>query len=631
MVSPARWRRAAAATAAAAGALGALSCADSPGEIMLVVQTDMALPKDIDAVRIEIRAEGEVRFDETFPNLGGQGILLPASLGVVGRDGDPSVSVGLRVSGRSQGRVRVLREVITQVPPDRVSYMSMPLQFLCVGSAAPELDGEGQEVSLCPEGMTCDAGVCVPREVPPESLPDYNAAEVYGGGAAPGAGSCFDVTGCFAEGAAAAIDPSDCSIDAPPGDFNIALLTGGPGMATALGSLVALDAEAAPRERLAGWARREDGRVQLPQAACAPLFPEAQVIGAALAAARDGCPTKTTSSPTCGPWWNREPATPPPPPPGGPVSEVEGQASPVDLALGGDGALYWVTSGLAAEPSALRMRSPSGQVSEIYQTPLSVRQVAVSGRRVYFTVGGSVAGTTEVNEGVWFEDLDDATPPAPIAMAGDGCEGIAVTGNFLATTFTNLQALAYGDLLADGRSFGIIDNLPLGAPVTRAALRQTDVALETPMCVALDAGGGFDPRLLCYPVGIAGTAVEQPQAARIVGVAISTADIVWASEDGVIRRVPLDENAAGSTPVELATGQADPGGIAADDLHVYWTARGEGAVRRTRLDSSGEVETLASGEARPGDIVVGADRIYWVSEGDPSLPTGAIRSLPKPP
>ena len=108
----------------ALGALTALlglgpSCAApaAPGELMMVLQTDLALPKDVDSVRLQILVRGDPRRDQIFDKLGDDGsLLIPASLGIVIQDGgDPSTPVtfritafrGLKEIGRASCRERV--------------------------------------------------------------------------------------------------------------------------------------------------------------------------------------------------------------------------------------------------------------------------------------------------------------------------------------------------------------------------------------------------------------------------------------------------------------------------------------------------------------------------------------------
>ena len=69
------------------------------GQIMLAVQTDMSLPKDVDRVRIEVtRADsGSVIFKRDFERLGtDKAIRLPATLGITAPE-EASTAIVIRV------------------------------------------------------------------------------------------------------------------------------------------------------------------------------------------------------------------------------------------------------------------------------------------------------------------------------------------------------------------------------------------------------------------------------------------------------------------------------------------------------------------------------------------------------
>src|SRR3954463_16280151 len=85
---------AAIAALASLAAGGGLGCSKTQGELMLVVQTDMDMPKDIDRIRIEVLSTGIPRYTETHENLGdASSLLLPATLGIVASDSDPTLPV----------------------------------------------------------------------------------------------------------------------------------------------------------------------------------------------------------------------------------------------------------------------------------------------------------------------------------------------------------------------------------------------------------------------------------------------------------------------------------------------------------------------------------------------------------
>ncbi|MGK3994760.1 hypothetical protein [Sorangium sp. So ce1024] len=292
---------------AALGALGALACGgcSDPDEIVIAVSTDLALPKDFDVLQVQVFEGGMRRFEQAYERLGEDDAAarLPATLGFYSsRDGGEAIRI--KVSARvadALGPVRILREAVTRIPKDRIVRLTLPLDFLCDGSARAE--GNGDVVStLCGEGQTCVAGACVPSAVDSSALPDYSPGDVYGGGAGDGSGACFDVTACFEGGTPADVDPETCTIAAEPGaTLNVALQTAGgdgicdEGEGDDRRCLVALDAGSD-----AGFRVEDDGRIALPAAVCGRM---ADRIAAVLTApATAACAQKTAGLPTCGPW-----------------------------------------------------------------------------------------------------------------------------------------------------------------------------------------------------------------------------------------------------------------------------------------------------------------------------------------
>lgn len=66
------------------------------------------------------------------------------------------------------------------------------------------------------------------------------------------------------------------------------------------------------------------------------------------------------------------------------------------------------------------------------------------------------------------------------------------------------------------------------------------------------------------------------------------------------------------TPV-IASGQNDARAVAVDETYVYWTATGDGAIRRRKRDGTGGIDDLATGEASPTDLAIDGVALYWVS------------------
>src|SRR5689334_6751952 len=138
--------------AALLAASGSASCSDTPGELVLVVQTDMNLPKDIDSIRIEVTVAGIPRFKENYPNLGTTGLRLPSTLGILASEEKPDDPVTIRVSAGAQNEWRVVREVIMGIPQNRVSKLDVPISFLCNGSGSGSMGNVvDQADNVCPD------------------------------------------------------------------------------------------------------------------------------------------------------------------------------------------------------------------------------------------------------------------------------------------------------------------------------------------------------------------------------------------------------------------------------------------------------------------------------------------------
>jgi hypothetical protein len=276
--------------ALAAGVLlvGACSNETTKGQLMVSIQTDMAPPKDFDAIRLEVVVNGGLFFGSDYQVPAEQ--QMPATFAIVAGS-TPGQVVDVRILARQNGTLRFLREAVTTVPSDHLAMLRMPVEWLCDGMV---VDG-ASPTSSCPQGQTCVAGACTMSTLNSAALPTFDAAQVFGGSATPGiGGTCLDTVACFAGGYRAIPDAS-CTIPAPPAGkgTNVALVTppGGDGICGPDACLIPLD------QGDEGW-QVAGGRLQLPTAACAKVS-----SGKALSiAVTTTCATKTPSIPTCGPW-----------------------------------------------------------------------------------------------------------------------------------------------------------------------------------------------------------------------------------------------------------------------------------------------------------------------------------------
>jgi hypothetical protein len=292
-------------------AIGAVaSCKPDPkGALVLAIDSDHAPGIDFDRFQIQISSSNSKdKYDNLVVELGRPGLLtFPTTLSIVTND-DPSTSVHIRVitgkaSGGNEtqvGKPRTLREVVANVPTNRVALLHLTLDWLCVGGAKAEPDRYVE--ALCAEGLTCIAGACVDWSIDSASLPEFSEEAVFGGGSRRGDGECFDTTACFAAGEMSDVRMDDCSVALPSGiGVNVALVLvpseGGICADPAKGPcLVPLTQGAREGYRIVG------DRAVLPRAACDRLAEAAdarKVVGVATTGA---CVTKTQRLPTCGDW-----------------------------------------------------------------------------------------------------------------------------------------------------------------------------------------------------------------------------------------------------------------------------------------------------------------------------------------
>jgi hypothetical protein len=276
--------------------LAVLACGEAErprGSLMLAIATDMYVDKDLSRVDILVQPEvGQAQTTQVnlFPAL--EGRYLPGTFSII-EGSDPGEFVRVRLIARQADRVRVVREAALKIPRERTALLSMPLQWLCDGHVRQD---DQQIRSDCEDGYTCVSGACQLDEVDEASLPDYVAADVFGGGNATGGGECFDTLPCFTDSQQPALDLASCVLATPPSpDLNVAavLPPGGDGHCTSSACWIPLDASA-----LTGWSAAPSGSgVQLPLGLC-----ERVRAGSASVRTSHACPSKSPSTPTCGPW-----------------------------------------------------------------------------------------------------------------------------------------------------------------------------------------------------------------------------------------------------------------------------------------------------------------------------------------
>jgi len=175
-------KRLQATTLALVALASAAACSsDDLTEIVVVVESDLSVPGELDAVRVDIMAGGQS--SSSTGDLTGAGALpLPRVLNLL-HSGGPLGPVEVRAVGRLGGAEVVSREARVFFIEGRTVVLRLELLRSCVGST-------------CGADETCAAGGCRPVDVDPSELSDWTGTtdRPDAGGECPGvAERCNDL------------------------------------------------------------------------------------------------------------------------------------------------------------------------------------------------------------------------------------------------------------------------------------------------------------------------------------------------------------------------------------------------------------------------------------------------------
>lgn len=572
---------------------GGVGCSDPSGEIVLVVTTDLSIPKDIDRLKLTVRAEDRLFLDVEYPSLWEE-LKLPGTLGILG---EPGESISIFAEGSKDGAVRIVRQVQIEVPAVREAMLRVPLGWLCDGSVMTAAYGQ----SSCPAGQTCVAGRCASVGVDASALPVFSGAEVFGGGSGAGVdGACFDTTACFAEAADAMPQGGElgCSIEMPAGAprVNIALRTEADGICGPKGCFVPLD-QGEPE----GWVA-VGSRIKLPSALCDHPIP-GKVLGIVTSTQ---CAPKTPRTPACGTWSLAGKADPPNP--STPITLADGQMRPSGIAVAGE-SVYWLNSG-SDEPAegtvkkapisgglpvvlASAQASPSGLVAD----PSDVAQPFI-----YWLNEGSGAVMKVRTDGEGEPTLLTTWQGARSRLAVYESDlYFGVLGGYVlrvSTTTTGMPEIVAQD-----------QGDPMGVTADGTGIYWADRAHGT---VMRRPGEGGSPEML---------ALNQKSPIAIFAEAPS---IYWINagtgpkyDDGSV----MKGSVKGGGASVLAKDQKMPYAIAADSDNIYWANKGDGTITKVSK-AGGGFAVLASGQSNPIAIDVDDTSVYWANAGTASKKFG---------
>jgi hypothetical protein len=574
----------------------------------------MSIPKDIDAIQVEVLIAESVQFFGQYDDLHG-GVRLPGTLALV--DEAPGRPFTVRVIALKDGRVRVLREIVTAAPDDGLRMLRAPIQWLCDGSGTEGLDGRA-EFTKCPIGEACFAETCAPARVEAGALPLFAPAEVFGGGSGEGGdGACFDTVGCFdrIKGITPELKGSICSVPAE-GATNVAIRTEGDGVCGETGCFIPLD-EGDP----AGFTVVGEGssrRFQLPPVVCELGDKLLDVVVSPV------CAPKKASLPMCGVWSKSGGGRAPDPTI--PVALAAGQRHPASLALTGTH-VFWTTAGSEGLANGVVKGSAKGG-----GTPVRIAE-----KQAYpgaIAVDGSIDGPARL---FWINEGQSAVSTA----RADGKDLVALKSTVGATQGL---ALFQGELFWSTQS-GQVRSAPAEGTGGASLIAQDQM---DPVRIAVDATGiywtdrgkgsvrkavkGDDPGATSELAG---------DQARPIGLAVSPTHAYWVNQgkaesgftDGAVMRVVKTGTnpSTGELPELIAASKGAPYAIAIDEQRVYWTQLLDGTITSAPLTGGGAATTLVVGQSNPFAIAVDDENIYWANAGTAAggFKDGAIMKVKK--
>lgn len=618
----------------------ALACTKKPGEVMLVMTTDMALTHDIDSIEVQVfendvAKNGGAPLNLAPPRKNGN-VLVPATLGIVaGRD--PSANVTVKIAAFQQSAIRILRQVDFTVPADEIVELPLGMDWLCTGSGkSGDVDPKNPLVTTfantaCADGLTCVAGSCVDVHIDTTKLEPYSAGSIFGGGTGKQDGKCFDTLGCFATSRLLRIDEIDrtsCTFDSPTSKLNVALVVKHDGIRN---DSMAPDRGFIPLdEGPEGWqVARDSGRIQLPKAVCGAKAKD--ILGVALT---QRCATKTAGTPTCGPWSaTGDPGTGADTVVDLPDASLEGGlGSGLSSADGGDAGTTCPTTcngvcstGRCLSPLAVQQNVPYG--------------VAVDGEFVYWTniASGAPGSGSVMRQSLHGGDAGTIVTLAsglnnPSAIAVDATSVYWANFGTKASSFTDGSIARVSKTGSDG-----------GVPTTLAS------GLSHPLAIAVDAAsvyfanqgsqaaGYLDGTIGKAPLGGGGdggswTTLADNQASPSA-IAVDATSVYFTDSgdasigyvNGSVQKVPL----SGGTATSLATGQIGAVALAIDSRNAYYANGVGGVVASVPLDGSATFTTLASNEEQIVALAADGSSIYWTTSATSgSVTTGAVRKMP---
>jgi hypothetical protein len=213
---------------ALSGASSGAGCSPTkPTELVPGALSQIEVPKDLSGIKIEVLADGERKFNQSYIAQNGVA-FLPATLGVVAGGsaettvtvliggynaagvagpefGDPTQDVGAVGTDPTGPGPRVRRGSVQTYVDQHTLFLPMPLSYSCWGNDCSQ-GGTSND--------TCKANACVSSTTDATKLADFDPSMV------DGTQDCFSPSSCFSPQTtttAVLLDADKCLYEVPPG------------------------------------------------------------------------------------------------------------------------------------------------------------------------------------------------------------------------------------------------------------------------------------------------------------------------------------------------------------------------------------------------------------------------------
>jgi sugar lactone lactonase YvrE len=240
----------------------------------------------------------------------------------------------------------------------------------------------------------------------------------------------------------------------------------------------------------------------------------------------------------------------------------------------------------------------------------SPRNVVVSGGYAYWTAAGTTEDGGTITRRRLALPLEEPAEEILGSEVMNKPEGLAIGGGWL--FWTDFEAGEVRRVMLD-ESGSAAGPSELIAPGQNRPFR---IATNDAFTCWTNEGTLMQQQgsVWCWIAGTGSLLEVGPDQSTPREIAVTADAVYWADfGSGQILRARWDGAAFAAAEV-LAEGQAYPNGIFVDGGDVYWTNRGDGAVRVLRAGASAP-EDVATGQDNPGTILVTGDEIFWINEG----------------